>query len=811
MKKNKLTRKIFLAAALTMIMVLCGASVYADSGQPQSMKLTGTGDTDGVTLYSQEVDEETYFMLPSGVKSENIKADSIENTTYKTTQSANIASVFFVSADPEKKGMDYVHGSEDHSAKAKGMVYMYDENFKLIYSGEVSALKGRGNTTWSGSEKKPYQMKLEKKADLLNPAEPSQKAKTWILLSNPFDPTLIKNSLVYSFAKEIGLENTPEGRAVDMYYDGTYRGSYYLCEKVEIGDNRVEIDDLEEAVEEANPDIDDFDDLETATGVNSLGKEYSYVKGINDPEDITGGYLLEIDNIYYYKEKSWFGLGFGYWTSKSPEYLSENMAKYISEYCQNTFDYIYNERKQYGEGSDVFNYIDKESFTKYLFTMEYFDNNDTWSSSTYVYKPKGEDKLYAGPVWDCDAIMQIKHAEKDPEGWNIHGLGRHLLALPEFREALKETYVNEIRPVMQDTLLGDTDGTYLKTYAHMKENLSASVAMNDLLWDIDNLSGTYFPDATIEENYESFYNLMKQRAKWIDKTIMADDFTENVITVKTVKAPEMTADSKEKSITVKIPVTKYIENNVAAKRTQTASDYQIAYRVKGTQKWKTVKTGGKLEYTLKNLGVRDYQIKVRAVAETATGIKYGKYSAVKAASTKPAVTKVTLSTSSYEYDGKVKQPKVTVKAGTKALLSKKTKGNSNVTVSYGKGRTNVGTYKITVKGKGKYTGKVVKTFKINPVKPSVSKPSAKKNQITVKWNQVKKQADGYQIMYSTSKNFKKGNATETKLVKTAKTTSAKISGLKSGKAYYVKVRTYKEVNGETYYSKWSTVKKVQTK
>ena len=810
MKKNKLTRRLLTVIALTVFMALCHISVYADADQPLTMKLTGTGDSDGVTLYSQQVDGEACFLLPSGVKEENITVD--KNATYKTAQSANIASVFFVSKDPENKGIDYIHGSADHSTKAKGMVYMYDENFKLIYSGEVNALKGRGNTTWGGSEKKPYQMKLEKKADLLNPADSSQKAKTWILLSNPFDPTNIKNALVYNFSQEIGLENTPEGRSVDMYYDGVYRGTYYLCEKVEIGDGRVEIDDLEEAVEDANPNIDDFDDLETAKGVNSLGKEYSYVKGIKDPEDITGGYLLEVDNIYYHQEKSWFGLGFGYWTSKSPEYLSENMAKYISEYCQNTFDYIYNERMAYGEGADVFNYVDKESFTKYLFTMEFFDNNDTWSSSTYIYKPKGEDKLYAGPVWDCDAIMQIKHEEKNPEGWNIHGLGKHLLALPEFREALKETYINEIRPVIFDTLLGDTDGTYLKTYDYMKNQVSASVAMNDMIWDINNLAGTYFPDATTAENYDSFYSLMKQRAEWIDSVIMSEDFVENGVTVNTIKAPKITADSKAKTLTVKIPVTKYTESNLVTQRTKKATDYEITYRVKGTQKWNTVTTDGQLEYTLKNLGVKDYQIKVRAVADTATGIKYGEYSAVTAASTKTPLTKVTLGAASYEYDGKVKQPKVTVKAGNKTLLNKKTKGNSNVTVTYAKGRTNVGTYKVTVKGKGNYTGTVVKTFKINPVKPAIGKPvSNKAKQITVKWNAVKKQANGYEVMYSTAKNFKKGNATKTKVVKNNTAASLKISNLKSNKTYYVKVRTYKNVNGQTYYSKWSAVKKVTTK
>ena len=181
MKKKTLIKSVLLTAVLIVSFSICQTSAFAADNSQLSMTLKGTGDEECVTLYSQEVNDDEYFLLPSGVKNKNITPNFSENKIYKTAQSANIASIFFVSADPEKKGMDYVNGSADHSAKAKGMVYMYDKTFKLIYSGEVSALKGRGNTTWAWTDKKPYQMKLEKKADLLDPANGTQKSKTWIL------------------------------------------------------------------------------------------------------------------------------------------------------------------------------------------------------------------------------------------------------------------------------------------------------------------------------------------------------------------------------------------------------------------------------------------------------------------------------------------------------------------------------------------------------------------------------------------------------------------------------------------------------
>ena len=79
----------------------------------------------------------------------------------------------------------------------------------------------------------------------------------------------------------------------------------------------------------------------------------------------------------------------------------------------------------------------------------------------------------------------------------------------------------------------------------------------------------------------------------------------------------------------------------------------------------------------------------------------------------------------------------------------------------------------------------------------------------VKWKKKTTQVTGYQIQYSTDKNFKKGNKTVT--VSKNKTTSKTISKLKAKKKYYVRVRTYKTVNGKKYYSGWTKAKTVTTK
>ena len=236
---------------------------------------------------------------------------------------------------------------------------------------------------------------------------------------------------------------------------------------------------------------------------------------------------------------------------------------------------------------------------------------------------------------------------------------------------------------------------------------------------------------------------------------------------------------------------------------------------------------------------------------------------------------VTLSTSTYAYDGKAKKPGVTVKLNGKTL-----KNGTDYTVSYSN-NTKVGTAKVTITGKGNYTGSVSKTYSIknNFKKATVSGISTKaftgKNitqSITVKYNgKTLKNGTDYTVFYSNNKNIgtatvkitgkgsftgtitktfkinpakqeiqkltakskaffvdwaQKGSATgyEIQYATNSKFTSAKkvtitnkktdkttISKLSGKKKYYVRVRSYTTVKGTKYYGAWSASKSVTTK
>ena len=172
----------------------------------------------------------------------------------------------------------------------------------------------------------------------------------------------------------------------------------------------------------------------------------------------------------------------------------------------------------------------------------------------------------------------------------------------------------------------------------------------------------------------------------------------------------------------------------------------------------------------------------------------------------PKVKSVTLSNTVYKYDGKVKTPTVKVKDSTGKILVKGT----DYTVSYAKGRKNVGKYNIKITLKGKYEGSVTKAIKIYPPRTYIKSLKSGNNRFTAYWAKKTTQVDGYQIKYSRNKSFKKGTCKYITIKKdtiTAKT----FKNLKDKKRYYVTVRTYKKVNGLTYYSGWSNWKSVKTK
>lgn len=208
------------------------ARAYVDASEGVNLVDLGVANSDGT--------------IPQSGATLWVRLGGTTEARLTVMKSSEIRSVF-VSADHD---ISYVNSSASHSVSDSGTVTVLSPDADdVIYDGALDAIRGRGNTTWTNSEKKPYQMKLSKKADLLGTGE---KTKTWLLIANAADPTLLRNTISLKLALYMGSEGTPSCEPCDLYYNGEYRGSYLLTEKVKVEKNGVNIDDLDDANEDAN-------------------------------------------------------------------------------------------------------------------------------------------------------------------------------------------------------------------------------------------------------------------------------------------------------------------------------------------------------------------------------------------------------------------------------------------------------------------------------------------------------------------------------------------------------------------------------
>ena len=447
-----------------------------------------------------------------------------QETTLMIMQSKNVASMF-IHTDGQLEEL-----YKDKKNTTTGNMTLFDADGAIGYNGALSQIKCRGNSTFH-LPKKPYQIKLPAATDLLGMGE----AKTWILLANYYDVTSLRNQIVFDMAKAAGLKYTPEGDWVDLYINGDYCGIYLLSEKVQIGKNRVDIHDLEKDLKNANPDI-RFDEL-PRFGVNE--GEKGGTKGViipNVPSDVTGGYLLEVDVLNRYAEEvsGFVTKGNQAVVMKSPEYADKSQVDYMADIFQQFEDAVCSKygvnpvtKRSYRE------YFDMDSFIKRYIVDEITRNIDAGLTSSFYYKPQGESKVYAGPIWDYDVSMGIDWGS----GLGFTGLGyqdfaydavnwyTQLYKFPSFRNQVARIYQETFMPVMKELI-----EKKIPEYGVMLED---ALAMNQVRWPVDSCCRGY------EEDLRYVHDFLEQRTEWLAKTWVENDEKDEVPEVEPTKTPEV--------------------------------------------------------------------------------------------------------------------------------------------------------------------------------------------------------------------------------------------------------------------------------
>ncbi|MEV7648850.1 CotH kinase family protein [Arthrobacter sp. NPDC089319] len=249
-------------------------------------------------------------------------------------------------------------------------------------SSQLAAAKGRGNSSWTFA-KKSYTVKLDKKVDLCGMGA----SKKWALVANHYDKSLLRNSLAgFIGSKMTKLAWTPKSKPVDLYVNGSYRGSYLLIERIAVTDPAKKKPG--EAVRVSVPELDSG----SANKTGGYVLEWDFRKGADHNVTVgKHGYvgIKEPENDYDEAGKD---------TGKG---ITAAQIKYIDGYLDAADKALFG--KNFKSSTKGWRkYIDQRSAVDYYIAMELMKPLDgNMFASVYMYK-KANGKLYFGPLWDFD-------------------------------------------------------------------------------------------------------------------------------------------------------------------------------------------------------------------------------------------------------------------------------------------------------------------------------------------------------------------------------------------------------------------------
>ena len=340
-------------------------------------------------------------------------------------------------------------------------------------------IKGRGNSSWFNAPKKSYTIKFEKKQEFLGFAS----NKSFALIANYFDKTLLRNITAYSLAKKVFTKMSwaPSAKTVHLFIDGVYQGLYSAVETVKIAKNRVNI-----------PDISDFVSSQETTKF----EDYGFILEVNERKD-------EIFNF-----DSGKGVPF---SLKEPDGkdLNKDICNKIEEKTKSVEEKLY-------QGD--FSGLDLYSFADWWIVEELAKNTDSqFYSSCYMYFAPVDKKFHMGPVWDFDLgfgnnMVDVNtegfqaEAAKDSPNWILE-----LRKSDEFKKIVKERW-SECKPLIESYFSGE--------YEENLSNIKKDVDVNFIRWPILGKSVWKAPNdcesrTTYDSEVEYFKTWKDNRIQWL--------------------------------------------------------------------------------------------------------------------------------------------------------------------------------------------------------------------------------------------------------------------------------------------------------
>ena len=327
------------------------------------------------------------------------------------------------------------------------------------YTGKTE-VKGRGNSTW-GYPKKPYRLKLNKKAEICGLG----KAKNYVLLANHLDPTLMLNSVAFKIGRLLELPFTNHARPVDVVLNGIYKGSYLLTEQIEVKENRVDLDENNSVMWELDSYWDDEPKFKSTA--------FNLPVMVKDPD----------------------------LTTEQFEYWKKDFNAFTTQFAKEPL-----------EGNSYVDMIDIESVAKFLITFNLVHNMEINHPKSVFLHKEGNGKYVMGPIWDFDWAYDYEGTSNHFGRYNtplfsssMNGVGTAF-----FQRFLQDSRVKAIyKRTWQDFKNNKLDALlqYVDDYAVM---LKPSVERNSELWE-----NTRSFDTKVKE----LKTWLKNRADYIDSEV----------------------------------------------------------------------------------------------------------------------------------------------------------------------------------------------------------------------------------------------------------------------------------------------------
>lgn len=315
----------------------------------------------------------------------------------------------------------------------------------------------------------------------------------WILKAEYADPSLLKNSIAYEFARRMG-NYAPQTKSCEIILDGVYIGYYNLTEVVKRSKQRVNIAKLK------NDDI----------SGNNLTGGYIIEMNLNEDDGDWNSIYPPINN-----STSRFPVQFKYVYPNSDEIL-QVQGSYIHAYVD-SFEYALNGEKYLDPKKGYRSFIDVATFIDYLLVNEFTVNYDSYARSVYMYKDKitNGGKLKIGPPWDYDEAFHYNEP-KLTEGW-VWQITHSYWPYPFWWSKMwtDPNYKKELairwKSLRENMLSTNSFMSYIDSISN---NFAQAAERNFTIWD-NVLFGLPY-----SSQIDSLKSFLQRRLKWMDNELL---------------------------------------------------------------------------------------------------------------------------------------------------------------------------------------------------------------------------------------------------------------------------------------------------